>query len=155
MRRRFGLAAVLVVIVAWNAALIAAPTGPAGVSALTYLAGAHICHQRPERSFHRANAQYPVCARCHGLYAGAALGVIGWLLASGGGPVARDRALRLVRADYLRRGLILTALPTGLSVSLDWIGVWDGSNISRALLALPLGGMIAAITAAVAARDLR
>src|SRR5262245_33628740 len=41
--------------------------------AIVYLVGAVICHQRPERSFHVAATQFPVCARCTGIYLGAAI----------------------------------------------------------------------------------
>jgi len=34
-------------------------------------------------------------------------------------------------------------------------GVWDGSNMTRALLAIPLGAAAGAIVAAVATKDLR
>ena len=37
-----------------------------------YAIGSLICHQLPERSFHLWGAQLPVCARCTGIYAGAA-----------------------------------------------------------------------------------
>src|SRR4051812_18010349 len=38
-----------------------------------YAVGAVICHQRPERSFEIWHSQMPVCARCTGIYLGAAL----------------------------------------------------------------------------------
>src|SRR5260221_7816536 len=38
-----------------------------------YGMGSVLCHQRPERSFHLWGVQLPVCARCVGVYAGAAL----------------------------------------------------------------------------------
>jgi hypothetical protein len=39
----------------------------------TYLVGNLLCHQRPERSFFLWGSQMPVCARCLGIYAGAAI----------------------------------------------------------------------------------
>src|SRR5262245_32312506 len=69
----------------WATAIGAAPiaaqgTGASAVAAsLIYLAGSVVCHQRPERSFHLAAVQLPVCARCTGLYLGGAAGVLGWL----------------------------------------------------------------------------
>ena len=51
-----------------------APAGvPAHVTRAMYAAGRIICHQRPERSFHLGATALPVCARCLGLYAGAAV----------------------------------------------------------------------------------
>ena len=42
----------------------------------TYLVGSLLCHQRPDRSFFLWGSQMPVCARCLGIYAGAALAAI-------------------------------------------------------------------------------
>ena len=75
----------LVLTVAWLVTLVYVPfamaheTGgrPAtAVSAGSYLLGGLICHQRSDRSFRLWGVQMPVCARCAGLYGGAALGVM-------------------------------------------------------------------------------
>ena len=58
----------------WLVLLVAAPVAPTSLATLLYAAGSFICHQRPERSFHIDAAQLPVCARCLGIYAGAAIG---------------------------------------------------------------------------------
>lgn len=146
----------LALVVIWNAALIAAPNGELpGLSAATYLAGSLICHQQPERSFHRGGAQFPVCTRCHGLYLGALFGVLGWVLFAGAGRAPRQRAVQFLATDRVRRLLVLTAFPTVVTVALAWIGVWDATNLLRAVLAIPLGSAIAAIVVAVAAGDLR
>jgi uncharacterized membrane protein len=157
VRRRWSLIALLITLVAWNSALLAAPSATLSptVTALTYLAGAQICHQRPDRSFDRAGVQYPVCARCLGLYGGAALGALGWMLLSGLGVTPHRRAARWVRHDVPRRALVLVGIPTLASVALAWSGLWDAGNSLRAALALPLGAVIAAAIAAVAAGDLR
>jgi hypothetical protein len=50
---------------------------PADVVALAvYGAGSIICHQLPERSFQLRSTEMPVCARCTGIYAGAAIAVV-------------------------------------------------------------------------------
>ena len=41
-----------------------------------FLAIAFMCHQKPERSFHFKGKQFPLCARCTGIFAGYFLGVI-------------------------------------------------------------------------------
>ena len=145
-----------VTLLLWNAALAAAPTGSAPrVGALTYLAASVICHQQPARSFHRGGAQYPVCARCHGLYVGGLCGVAAWALFAGAGRTTPRRAVRLAHSGALRWLLGAMAAPTLLSVGLAWAGVWDGPNMVRAALALPLGAVIASTVAAIAAGDLR
>ena len=62
----------------------------------------------------------------------------------------RDRSAR--RAFDV---IVIAAIPTALSLASGAIGVWDGSNITRALLAIPLGASAGAIVAAVATKDLR
>lgn len=111
--------------------------------------GSLICHQRPERSFFVAGQQLPVCARCTGLYLSAALGLVTWLIlrASGGRRTIDPRLARTV--------FILAALPTLVSLATGTLGLWDGSNLTRAILAVPLGATAGAIVAAVAVKDLR
>jgi uncharacterized membrane protein len=118
---------------------------------LVFTVGGVICHQRPERSFFLDGHQFPVCARCTGLYVSAAIGLVswfGWKLAQRWRPFSIDprTALQL---------LTIAALPTGLSVATGAIGWWDGSNITRALIAIPFGISAGAIVAAVSTKDLR
>lgn len=155
MSRPVALLVLLLITLAWSAALAAAPRPLASsVSALTYAAGSLICHQRPERSFHYEGAQYPVCARCLGLYTGAIGGVLLWTGVSGLGRTARAGGARIAHPVLVRRILIITALPTVATVAASWLG-WDAGNVARWALALPLGATIAAVVAAVAAGDLR
>ena len=56
---------------AWVTMIVTAPVAlsRARVPVFTlsaYQAGSLVCHQRPERSFHLAGVQLPVCARCFG-----------------------------------------------------------------------------------------
>ncbi|MGH8188115.1 MAG: DUF2085 domain-containing protein, partial [Steroidobacteraceae bacterium] len=64
--------------VTWLVLLVGAPQMRLGValSGITYAFGSVICHQRPERSFRIGLATLPVCARCTGLYAGAAVAAL-------------------------------------------------------------------------------
>ena len=103
------------------AALVLAP-------AAIFPAGTFICHQRPERSFFVHGQQMPVCARCTGLYLGAALaGPVALLLAA---PLASARARRL---------LVAAAVPTALTWTLEVAGLAPMSNAWRFAAALPLG----------------
>src|SRR6478672_7529764 len=71
----------LAMAVLWMALLLATPlmAGPEAAPPLSMLAtavyavGSLVCHQRADRSFYLIGGQLPVCARCTGIYAGAAL----------------------------------------------------------------------------------
>jgi uncharacterized membrane protein len=93
-----------------------------------YEIGARVCHQRPERSFHIAGVQMPVCARCFGLYFSGALGLsLAWL--------QRRRLSPMVT----RVALSVAALPIVVTVVLERIGTIAPTNVERMLTALPLG----------------
>lgn len=121
------------------------------ILAVIFAVGGVICHQRPERSFFWDGHQLPVCARCAGLYVSGALGLAAWFgmkIARGWRPASLDprAALRLV---------IIAGVPTAVSFATGALGWWDGSNVTRAVLAAPLGACAGAIVAAVATKDLR
>ena len=119
--------------------------------ATIYAIGGVICHQRPERSFFWDGHQLPVCARCTGLYLSAAVGLFAWFSVKAGRtwrPSAIDPRLAW-------RVLAIAAVPTALSVASGAVGAWDGSNVTRALFAIPLGASAGAVVAAVFTKDLR
>jgi uncharacterized membrane protein len=118
--------------------------------AFAYSAGAIVCHQLPERSFVVAGRQLPVCARCTGLYLGVALGLFGWLVLRWVWASARN-----VRPRPALTALWICGVPTAISWATGVLGLWDGSNATRAALALPLGLAIGAVAAAAGAKDLR
>lgn len=162
MRRVSSVVVLGLAAIVWVGALVLAPTAAAqsrpiltAASAVVYAGGSLICHQKPERSFHREGAQLPVCARCFGLYAGGVLGVLAWILVAGltGRPSAR--AWRWTSSTVIRRILWLAGFPTLISVVSAWLGWWDAGNTLRATLALPLGAAVGAVATAVAAGDLR
>jgi uncharacterized membrane protein len=71
-----GVTILAAVACGWVALILLAPWLPVPLAAAVYLFGAQICHQIPERSFVLDGVQLPVCARCLGIYAGAALATI-------------------------------------------------------------------------------
>ena len=104
-----------------------------------YAAGSLICHQRPERSFHLLGAQMPVCARCAGIYAGAAVAAaVSWL-----------RVLQGSR--HLRRGypgaavgvLLVSALPAAGTLLYEWTTGDTPGNWVRLTSGAPLGAAAA------------
>ena len=156
MRRTLILSALFALALCWNAAVIAAPAAfPPRLAAATYAAGALVCHQRSDRSFHLHGAQLPVCARCAGLYAGALVGIWAWATCSGWGRVMHARVRRWLVPARVRRALMLAALPTLVNLGLAWAGIAEGGNLLRGAAAVPLGAAIGALIAAVLAADLR
>ena len=119
--------------------------------AFVYATGSVICHQLPERSFFLDGRQLPVCARCTGLYLSGAAGILGWFTWK----AARGWRRFVVPPRAALAIVIAASVPTALSYATGVIGVWDGSNLARALLAVPLGASAGAVVAAVATKDLR
>jgi uncharacterized membrane protein len=129
-------AALAIGALVWSAAVLLAPFALTSHIALLNAAAASVyesarlvCHQRPERSFHLAGFQLPVCARCAGLYWSAAAGAIAAWLARPGAMSARGS----------RFWLGVAALPTAITVAAEFFGLAYPSNVVRAISALPLG----------------
>ena len=143
--------AVALLAVAWVALLVAAPLLPTPLSALFYVAGSLICHQIPDRSFHLQEFQLPVCARCLGLYAGAAAGCLAGRGIPRTAETLRRGALQLTETPRFRgsavrhRLTLLAALPTAITWALEWGAGVPFSNVTRMLAALPLGATVAVV----------
>jgi uncharacterized membrane protein len=131
-----------------RAFLIAAPVWVAAMPLATYAAtrehapaianafalaiygiGSLVCHQKPERSFHLWGAQLPVCARCAGIYLGAAAALIR----------RRAKASRVVND---REILALAALPTVATLLFEWTTGMTPSNTIRFVSGLPIGAVV-------------
>lgn len=113
--------------------VVAAPVlraeGWVAASQVVYVGFQAVCHQMPERSFHVGEFPLAVCARCTGLYAGGAAGVLLY-------PLARS----LKRTDAPARGwLFVAALPTSVDFLLGVTGLWANTHLSRFSTALLLG----------------
>jgi len=107
------------------------------VAVAVYGAGSIICHQLPGRTFHMGSAQMPVCARCTGIYAGAAIAAAVLLSGSGRQSGGRGR----IRADRLH--VLAAALPTVATLLFEWSTGSAPSNTVRALAGFPLGAAVA------------
>jgi len=101
-----------------------------------YAIGRVICHQLPLRSFHLWGASLPVCARCTGIYLGAAAGAL----------LLRDSRLR-IRANRFggqaRLILLLAFVPTAATLAFEWSTGLMPANWIRALAGVPLGAAVA------------
>jgi uncharacterized membrane protein len=131
--------ALLVAAIAWpfllgSAVVARAHDAAPGFVTAVYLATSRICHQKPERSFHSDGVKWPVCGRCSGLYLGGAVGALAWL-------ALRRRATKA----RLLASLAVAAVPTALTVVLEWTGMAGVGNLARALAGIPLGAMIAVV----------
>jgi uncharacterized membrane protein len=120
----------------WSASVLLAPVALRGgdsrlalAAASVYRGGSLICHQRPERSFHIAGVQLPVCARCAGLYVSGSFGAL----------AAWSGARRPRMPRRTRQLLLLAAIPTAVTFAAELTGLAHPSNAARALAALPLG----------------
>jgi uncharacterized membrane protein len=96
-----------------------------------YAIGGAVCHQLEPRSFHLWGHQMPVCARCTGIYVGAAVGAV---LAA-----QRERALRLSPRWIVG----LAAAPLAASVLVERIAGVSMSNSVRCATGIVAGLAVA------------
>jgi uncharacterized membrane protein len=142
----------------WPMALLLAPFAASrphasnivyGFAFVLYAAGSLICHQRPERSFHLFGTQLPVCARCMGIYAGAAVAAcLLWMRTV----QARHEADTVVAQDFSpapRAVLLVSAIPTAATLLYEWTTGEAPGNWTRALSGASLGAAVAWIVSAV------
>jgi uncharacterized membrane protein len=141
------LARVLVVAaIAWPALLgatvweRASGSHPAWTS-FVYAVSSRICHQIPSRSFHTDNVQWPVCARCSGLYLAAPIGALAALTVAGRRGSSRNAV----------GWLVVAAVPTAITLVIQWLGIGQPSNLIRFVAALPLGTAVAWVLVRTAA----
>lgn len=139
---RRGVLVVAALALLFVAGTLAAPllrsTGNAAGNAL-HLAYYPLCHQLPERTLTVAGESMAVCARCAGLYAGGAAG----LLFAGLWAVGRARPRR--------RWLLAAFAVTAIDLLLPRIGLPGLSDLPRHLVAWPpgfLGGWFLAVAVA-------
>ena len=101
-----------------------------------YAIGRVVCHQLPTRSFHLWMTSFPVCARCTGIYAGAAATSI--LLALT--PRASVDRWRKVDTRFI---LVMALVPTALTLLFEWATGAMPAHWIRAAAGLPLGAAVA------------
>src|SRR4051812_17680383 len=105
----------MIPLAAFIASRPSAATSIYGFAAGIYAVGQFVCHQLPARSFHLWGAQLPVCARCTGVYLGAAATAVSLA-------VSRWRHLAEVpgtKADA-KTVLLLAMIPTALTLAFEW-----------------------------------
>ena len=144
---RWALWVLAVSVVAPVALALTAPVLPGWWSALVYAGASLVCHQRPDRSFEWGAAQFAVCARCTGIYVGAAVASV----------AAACLGTRAAPCDFLGRGpgtrmvLMAGAAPTIATVVAEVAGGWATSDYTRFVAGLPLGASVVVVLAAAVA----
>ena len=136
-------------VVLWAAVLLCAPAlvGAASrsVSLFTvviYTGCSAICHQRPERSFQLFGHQMPVCARCTGIYVGAALAAIVVVLAVYGAPTPTQKRHHREGGPPAWMVALASTLPSLATLIYEWTTGDMPSNWTRAAAGLPMGAVV-------------
>ena len=104
-----------------------------------YGMGSLVCHQLPERSYRLWAAQMPVCARCAGIYAGAALAALAAMAAAARPAVRRARLI-----------LAGAVAPSLLTLVYEWTAGRAPANAIRFAAGLPIGVAVAWLIVAAA-----
>jgi uncharacterized membrane protein len=128
--------AIALAALAWLTLLVLAPLAAPSLAAVVYAVGGVICHQIPDRSLHLGGVQLPVCARCLGIYAGAAAAASIHVI---GGFAPSSVRWRMLSPRTARRLFLLTAAPTLITFALDYADLWDTSNVVRVIAGLIAG----------------
>ncbi len=136
----------LAVSAGWFALILSSPMAPLSLALVAYALGGVVCHQIPGRSFHAGAVQMAVCARCTGIYAGAAASFL-WQAWRERDRVAAgaDAGSRHDRVLAARLWLFGGMLPTLMTVGLEYAGLWQTSNSMRAAAGVPLGATVALV----------
>lgn len=129
---------VLACTLLWAGMIVSAPAAAASgheTIAFVIYRGLHaVCHQMPERAFSLMGHPLAVCARCSGIYAGFALGVLLYPLGA--------RRLPSNWSPH-RKWLILALAPTTIDFTLGITGLWANTHLSRSLTGAWLGAWLA------------
>jgi uncharacterized membrane protein len=128
----------LLVLVPFLASRAHASTLGTAIVVATYGVGSLVCHQLPERSYRLWSAQMPVCARCAGIYFGAAISAIGGRVAGAG--AGRPEGLRYASPRVL---LVLATLPSAITLVYEWTTGITPANTVRFAAGVPIGVAVA------------
>ena len=138
--------------IVWVVALVLAPFAASWPHATTpwhafafaaYAVGSVICHQLPGRSFHLWAASMPVCARCTGIYFGAAVVAIAVR------PKVHTVRLKADTTYGAKMALILAVIPILATLIYEWTAGHTPANWIRAAAGVPMGAAVGWIISAI------
>jgi len=134
--KRLGILAVLLaaaIFLTWNFL----SHSPSGCYAKAFSIGSSVCHQIPSHSFSIGAIQFPVCARCMGLYIGSFIGIV-YAFLSG-----KKTAIPKTKFIVFLAILILLWAGDGLnSLISDFLNkpfLYQSSNLSRLITGYGMG----------------
>jgi hypothetical protein len=142
--------------VAWAALLLLAPViasqprasqNGARFVVAVYGIASLLCHQLPERSFRVSSVQMPVCARCAGIYFGAAIACIVSAGARSFQP-SRGRSPESLALGWRSLGeprvaLAVAVVPTLATLLYEWTTGVMPAHWTRAAAGVPIGAVAA------------
>jgi Predicted membrane protein (DUF2085) len=142
--------ATLLVLTPWVASRPHASESAAALVLAVYGMGSLVCHQLPARSYRIWSAQMPVCARCAGIYFGAAIAAILAVAPlkrrSAYGPVDLYGAVagrRFSGANASRTVLIIAVVPTLATLVYEWTTGGVPAHWIRTAAGVPIGAVTA------------
>jgi hypothetical protein len=150
--------AALLLLTPWVASRPHASDGAAALVLAVYGIGSLLCHQLPARSYRVWSAQMPVCARCAGIYFGAAIAAILAVAplkrrpTSGAVVEHRSSGAHVYRAVVGRRfsganasrtALVVAVVPTLATLVYEWTTGDMPAHWIRTVAGVPIGAVAA------------
>ncbi len=137
--------AALLLLTPWVASRPRASEGAAALVVAVYGIGSLLCHQLPARSYHVWSVQMPVCARCAGIYFGAAIAAVASVGARGFPPwlTRRRTARRWPSLREPRVALIVAVVPTLATFVYEWTTGDVPAHWIRTAAGVPIGAVAA------------
>jgi len=143
--------AALLVLTPFLASRAHASTIESVLAIAVYAVGSAVCHQLPDRSFHLWSTQLPVCARCTGIYFGAAAVAIATVVRSPRAPGLPKREARIrIALERSRLVVALAVLPSAATLVFEWTAGVAPGNWIRFAAGLPIGAAAAWLVGAAA-----
>lgn len=102
-----------------------------------FLIGSSVCHQIPSHSYHRDNLQFPMCARCSGLYLGSLIGITFFSLRGRKAGIPRKEWLVLLAACFFLWGV--DGLNSLVSDFVDHPLIYATTNTTRLITGYGMG----------------